>query len=169
MIATATHEALSCACRATVTALAALALLASPTDAYVAEDTICPEDAAFLDSVLNEEFGFDPVVTIRSYRKLAEASGVDNPGVVYSVRFAGEFTGSELDGRKLMASVIAAGRTAAGSSHNSYILATVFTGNGWIMTIDTDACVRYSEEFMDHTPEETSEFLEQNVIHSGHM
>lgn len=169
MTATATYGALSCACRAAVTVLAALALLASPTDAYVAEDTICPEDAAFLDSLLNEEFGFDPLVTIRSYGELAKASGMDNPAVVYSVRFSDEFTGSDLDGRKLMASVIAAGWTAGSSSHESFMLAVVFTGNDWIMTMDTEACVRYSREFMDHTPEETSEFLEQNVIHSGHL
>ena len=169
MIATATHEAFGCASRAAIAVLAALALLASPTDAYVAENTLYPEDAAFLDSLLNADFGFDPLITIRSYGEAAKDIGMEDPGAVYSVRFDSDFTGSDLDGRKLMASVIAAGWTAASSVNESYLLATVFTGNDWIMTMDTEACVRYSREFMDYTPEENSEFIRRNVIHSGHL
>ena len=149
--------------------LAALTLTAFNSDASVAEETLHPEDAAFLDSLINADFGFDPLITIRSYGEVAKDIGMEDPGAVYSVRFDSDFTGSDLDGRKLMASVIAAGRTAASSVNESYLLATVFTGNDWIMTMDTEACVRYSREFMDYTPEENSEFIRRNVIHSGHL
>lgn len=135
-------------------------LLCGVSAAYVDSNTIYLEEAAVLDSLMRNTFGFDPWILVHE---------AEDTGIVFSVWFDAEYDRSNTCGEQMMSAVISTGIAAELAENDSGVLSVVFARDGYMVVLETGSCIEYSQTFVDLSQQGHRDFIAENVVYSGYI
>lgn len=138
----------------------AMMLLCGVSAAHVDSHSMYPREAAVLDSLVRNTFGFDPWILIRE---------VEGTGVVFSVWFDAEYDGSDTCGEQMISAVISTGIAAEIGQIDSGVLSVLFARNRYMVVLETGSCIEYSKTFMDLSQQGHRDFIAENVVYYGYI
>lgn len=140
--------------------IATAALLCGVSAAHVDSHSMYPREAAVLDSLVRNTFGFDPWILIHE---------VEGTGVVFSVWFDAEYDGSDTCGEQMISAIISTGIAAEIGQIDTGVLSVVFARDRYMVVLETGSCIEYSQTFVDLSQQGHRDFIAENVVYSGYI